>query len=199
MERASHLGLAVDPLAVPVDCSHPAPAFGCVYVPDVLIFADAEGKIVDPWRVSMIYVHTEPDMQSEGHLAAIPDGERFLREIREKLVNVLRIAHRHGHDELVLIDVWGCGGAERPRGIEAEQVAETVRDVFVAGFPGAPDVASAFHRITLMMSGSEDPPAFDAIFGNAGAAHASSAANYYSYYYSHYYSYYYYYYYYYYY
>ena len=172
VERASHLGLAVDPstLAVPVGfISGFSPAFGCVYTPDVLILTD----MYEPWRVCMIYVQTtEPDMQ-------IPDREMFLQEIHDKLVNVLRIAHRHGHDDLILTDVWGCRGAERPRGIKSTHVAETIRNVFTAG---ALDVASAFHRITLMIPGSE-ASGFKAIFGPV-AAYSSSAAAYYYYYYS---------------
>ena len=170
VERASHLGLAVDPstLAVPVGfISGFSPAFGCVYTPDVLILTD----MYEPWRVCMIYVQTtEPDMQ-------IPDREMFLQEIHEKLVNVLRIAHRHGHDDLILTDVWGCRGAERPRGIKSTHVAETIRNVFTAG---ALDVASAFHRITLMIPGSE-ASGFKAMFGPV-AAYSSSAAAYYYYY-----------------
>ena len=176
VERASHLGLAVEPqmLATPVGFVPGfSKAFGAVYIPEVLILTN----MYEPWRTCIIYVQ-EPDMH-------IPDGEMFLQDIHEKLVNVLRIAHRHGHTDLILTDVWGCRGAERPQGITGLQVAETIHNIFLTSWrPGALDVASAFHRITLMMPSSE-ANTFKAIFGSGGRSAAystSAAAYYYSYY-----------------
>ena len=95
------------------------------YVPDVLVFADSEG-LVTPWRLSMIYA---PD-------AVKGPG----KEIREWLVNVSRIALRHGHDELII-------SKDQPESTGgAAEVEAAVRDVLGGG--GVP--AGAFRCVTVM-------------------------------------------------
>ena len=154
VQRASALQLAVNTLEL-ADSSR---AWGSVHVPDVLVFADAEGRRVVPWRVSMIYAHAPPDVLAEGQPSATVHSESCLLEVRARLLNALRIARRHGYSELVVGDLWSFGGAAQPGGVELTQVLEVVREILRLDHDlgACADVAGAFRRITLMAAAEEE-------------------------------------------
>lgn len=160
--RASTLWVAVDASAPPGDAAPCTPPWGGIYVPDVLVFADSEGEVVEPWRLSMIYARMVSDLAPEEQSGLTPNAKKFLLELREKILNVMRISLRHGHDELIL-GAWGCG---RP-GVASSQVAEVFRDVFRE----VNDVSSALRRVTFAILPGEDLMAFQSVFGPSSSSH----------------------------
>ena len=67
----------------------PKPEWGGVYIPDVALFRDIQGTDITPFWASVVY-------------AASPCGQQVPTVLREKILNVLRICHAHGHEYVVL-------------------------------------------------------------------------------------------------
>merc|ERR550532_2275796 len=135
--RASMLQQAVDePL--------PAPRWGGIYVPEVLVNADGKGQSIEqPFRMSMVYAAA-----SRGKGADVSDD--LCMDMREKVHNVLRICHRHNHDHLIL-GAWGCGD----RGGHPREVAA----IFHEALLGNSDVARLFCKVTFAIIDSDDASA----------------------------------------
>lgn len=150
IERASMFRLAVSE-PVLADSSRRLSRSFSIHVPDVLVFADSKGNVVQPWRVSMIYEPTMTASRAKGRQGTEKQMGRFLLDVREKLINVLRIAYRHGHDDLIVCNLWGRGDTELAANVEPTKVVDVVRNVLNGGPHGASDVGRAFRRITLMV------------------------------------------------
>jgi len=119
----------------------PAPRWGGIYVPEVLVNADGNGQCIEkPFRVSMVYA-TATRGNSGGA------SEDFCMEMKDKIRNLLRICHIHKHDHLIL-GAWGCGH----RGGHSREVAA----IFHEALFGNSDVNRLFRKVTFAIIGSED-------------------------------------------
>jgi len=138
----------------------PVPRWGGIYTPEVLVTADGEGRPLDkPFRVAMLYAAATRAVSSvdgaDGDEAAM---DKFCAEMREKVLNILRIGHNQNHDELVL-GAWGCGWRGGPRPPRREVAA-----IFRAALLGDSDVAGLFRRVTFAINSEDDFRAFQEEF-----------------------------------
>jgi len=139
-------------LASREDSVLPAPRWGGLYVPDVFVHSDGEGvELPDTYRIAMLYAAaSRPDR-------APPNG--FYPEMRDKILNIMRICITQGHDSFILGD-WGCGWP----GSDPAEMASIFGDVLL----GHSDVAGAFRQITFAICESQEAlSAFQKRFGTA--------------------------------
>jgi uncharacterized protein (TIGR02452 family) len=137
--------------------------WGGIYVPNVQVLSDSAGPVEEPFRVAMVYAAASrianlagaggsEDEEGESPESMPISHARYRAEMREKVLNVLRICHAHDHQELIL-GAWGCGGNEGP----AEEVAEA----FHRALLGDSDVSHTFKRVTFAIY-DQNPSVFDA-------------------------------------
>lgn len=102
-----------------------------IYSPAVPVFRDSDGVLLDqPWRTAII---TAPAPNAGVWLERNPGKQDVLREVlRERARKVLVVAHRHGHDSVVL-GAWGCGVFRN----NPAEVATAFRDLLAGPFAGA--------------------------------------------------------------
>ena len=104
-----------------------------IHSPGVPVIRDGDGALLDePWRTAVI---TAPAPNAGVWLERNPKGEgRVEATLRERARKVLAVAHRHGHDTVVL-GAWGCGVFRN----DPSQVATVFRDLLQGPFAGAFD------------------------------------------------------------
>jgi len=143
--RASTLQQAVRATPGADQTSH-VPPLGGIYIADVLVTKDGKGKdLEEPFRIAMLYASS----------VLVVDGEdsderamlEFRAEMREKVLNILRMCHEKNHDELIL-GAWGCRWRNAPR--------REVAAIFRAALFEDSDVVGLFRRVTFAIYGNED-------------------------------------------
>jgi len=128
----------------------PIPRWGGIYVPNVLVFRDSEGTTIPHFRMPMLYACAS--WFPRGAIGG-PKFEQFRDEMQEKVRNVLRICHLHGHSDLIL-GAWGCGQREAP--------ANLVANVFRNALLESGDTARLFQRVVFAVPSYSPGDAFDA-------------------------------------
>ena len=135
--RATTLQYAVSTLKL----RDSACGWGSIHVPDVLVLQNEAGKRVEPRLVSIIYALEPPEwLQASRTL----HGARCLDEVRERLLKAFRVAHLHGHNELIIGDLWACESSVEP--LEPWQVKEAINDILASSL----DLHGTFQKVTLM-------------------------------------------------
>ncbi len=78
-----------------------------IYSPDVVVFRDDNGELLEkPYTCSII---TSPAIQAVAVQKFLPHRVNEIKGVMwERVLKVLGVAHKHGHDALVL-GAWGCG------------------------------------------------------------------------------------------
>lgn len=104
-----------------------------IHSPAVPVIRGGDGVLLDePWRTAII---TAPAPNAGVWLERNPGREdEILATLRERARKVLTVAHRHGHDSVVL-GAWGCGVFRN----DPAQVATVFRDLLTGPFAGAFD------------------------------------------------------------
>ncbi|MDO5084518.1 MAG: TIGR02452 family protein [Arachnia propionica] len=102
-----------------------------IHSPEVPVIRDGDGTLLDePWLTAII---TAPAPNAGVWLERNPGGADLLEAtLRERARRVLAVAHRHGHDSLVL-GAWGCGVFRN----DPTEVATVFRDLLAGPFAGA--------------------------------------------------------------
>ncbi|MDO5068099.1 MAG: TIGR02452 family protein [Propionibacteriaceae bacterium] len=108
-----------------------------IHSPGVPVIRDGDGALLDePWRTAII---TAPAPNAGVWLERNPGREAVLTAtLQERARKVLAVAHRHGHDTVVL-GAWGCGVFRN----DPAQVASVFRDLLQGPYAGA------FDRVVL--------------------------------------------------
>lgn len=102
---------------------------GGIYSPDITIFRGSDncGYILldKPYQLSFISVAAinRPDLEMIDNKYRIV--KNLIKPAKEKLRTILRIAHNHNHNSIVL-SAFGCGAFKNP----PEHVAELFKEVF---------------------------------------------------------------------
>eukprot|EP00747_Dinoflagellata_sp_TGD_P113442 gnl/TRDRNA2_/TRDRNA2_171706_c1_seq1.p1 gnl/TRDRNA2_/TRDRNA2_171706_c1~~gnl/TRDRNA2_/TRDRNA2_171706_c1_seq1.p1 ORF type:complete len:682 (+),score=93.08 gnl/TRDRNA2_/TRDRNA2_171706_c1_seq1:303-2048(+) len=118
----------------------PLPKWGGLYMPKVNVFLNASGEGVEPFQIPTVYA-TAP----YGPTAEPDDADRYRSELRVKILNILRICHMHGHEDLII--------SSRFTGAPVGEVAAIFREVLLE----VGDAACAFRRVIFALPISECP------------------------------------------
>ncbi len=102
-----------------------------IYSPDVPVFKDDSGKNIDRYLVSFL---TAPAVNTGVVHRNEPDKVAKIKEVmRKRIHKVLRIAHYHNYEYLVL-GAWGCGVFKNDPLLIAQLFQEAINNEFSACF-----------------------------------------------------------------
>ena len=103
--------------------------FGCVYVPDVVVYRHSTGWAIKPFRIAMVYA--APSELAASALSADEQLQQYLTGMEAKVRNVFRMCTFKERDEIVM-EPWGCDGAI-PSVECAEGLAQMFKDARMVG------------------------------------------------------------------
>lgn len=112
----------------------PVPRWGGLYASNVQVSKDDSGGRIDPFKVAVVYATNPWGLSGQAE-----DAGRFRTEMRDKILNILRICHKHGHEELVVTGTF----SKVPLG----EVAAIFREVLTQ----SSDAANVFLRVVFAL------------------------------------------------
>lgn len=101
-----------------------------IYSPDVIVFRNDRGELLDqPYACSII---TSPAVQANAVRNYLPHRVGEIEgAMWKRILKVLAVAHKHGHDSMVL-GAWGCGAF----GNNGQQIAGLFKKALSENFKG---------------------------------------------------------------
>lgn len=102
-----------------------------IYSPDVVVFRDDNGELLEkPYTCSII---TSPAVQAVAVQKYLPGRVNEIKGVMwERILKVLGVAHKHGHNALVL-GAWGCGAF----GNDGHMIAGLFKQALADNYKGA--------------------------------------------------------------